>query len=1139
MHTATRKQHHRKMLRISQYSHRKRYHYRAFVEDYPSDDSVKKQQPGYDDGDDKNNDDDGEDDGDNEIQTNPQPRRLQRFLNLAISTNRTFEPKRTNKMSLEEVMGLEGDSYVDVHESNPKRETTVSARNMNNNNNNNSKHSTSAEVVTTAVVLELTEQELQRNRTFMTIVHFVLTYPRWSLSLFLFLAASCAGQGGGGGRGVIVCPTVQQAVQEPIHNVLALVALESQAYLDCVGHASLDQYSPPPPYASVDKHRLQFIADRQWQVSLDQHEHNQWQLQHNVTVMVQACRHETTQAQRALTQWWYQQQEQQDPVSIALGSVPWIDNDINSSRCTAQDREILIATGYENGGSGGDFHRDEKETAQQRIVALTGDIEQELSAWRQRTIHTATALAQYAQNRSTYDYDYFVGLQLTTAMQILQDWNVKVTHALQMMDLPPTTTITLPEQDLLEQLRALMQGIWTLLDEARVRLEIMQTRLESFHVSIQAFRVSYQDVYERLAMALNFVQDFVPPSVPLPSFLDLSNIPRVEVLLPYPVWALPQFHPPTLPDVNVEAFLSSIVQLLNTAVRNVVLLDEPVGEIFLTLAEELLEALHNLFQLQDYNPPMYRSNNDGSNSDGSNSDGMNHDLEVMEQTNQESQQLISELLQEALFSSQTAATYWEEQIQDQGSGTLDSIASSTEAMADTSMGGSSRFPNLPEFGNATSFEYLEPIFPSFTVPEFLQVLFSFIFVHQWLLEIIVHLIRIIQLKHKYEKNATPDLPEIDLVAEDGDEEHASYYNESSWALLRLAFLEHLLLTPWMMVGLLLLPIALLGVFVWFPHVEQSCLDTRNGTFVARNIFAPILINHASVAGNAQYAKAEFQCRRKQRTLCSQRFLESDHLYQSDGRNLQALVLDYNDSMAARDRFPRCLNLTELDHSFATACCGLEGYSNTNDDKCIGTGIPALCPIDNNTVPPSAFEPIGRMMGSLDEDETRMTCWKSGWWEEVLVDSRFDCTNLLEESLCGSTACTGVNSARIVEAIVEADCEVELFIVKCCVLVLVALYHGVVVNLISSLAFNGVKRLRWRSLKPHGIQFRTHVAETDGTLVKGNDPQERLDRIQTALHRFQQVGQVQSTLSVILFLAWLVSFLVLRQQMKQRLFLSEF
>ena len=1021
-----------------------------------------------------------------------------------------------------------------------------------------------AEMVTTSVLVELTEEQVRRNRTFMTVVHFLLTYPRWSFSLFLLLAA------GGGG---MEWPTLNEAVQIPMANVQALVRMESQAYYQCAVHTfqQLETLSHEEEPSAQTTHAhdssgpssswLHQVANRAWQTSLDRRRYNRETiLQNQVMPMVQTCHQDMQQAQQAFTQWYLLQSEQppnSDENSVPRNTVPipWIntitnitntnntDASFDSLVCTAQDQELLIGLSGNGSGHRGALWRAQEQEAQR--MALTNQLHDELVAWRSRTLILATRLSDYAQNRSSYDYHYFVGAKVARALQLLQEWQVKMGQLLYDHNLALVWD-DMWEPDVLAQLDMLLQTrVLNVLQDAKVRIDILETRLKSFYISLEAFRVHYQDVIERLKLSSAFVKDFLPPSVSLPSYMDLSNIPIVQGLLPTPVYALPQFDVATVPTVDLDALVHSIVHLLNrTMVHKVGLWQQQVNLSFQSLFQELLTTLEDLFTLQDYDPPKYQNDEERSNNET-----MNEDLDRMDQENQEAQERILQLLQEAIMVTE-ATTDWNEQVH-QGHQALDGTASNLEQITK----GTSEpngFPTLEGGANTTSFDYLEPSFPTFSVPPVLELVFAIMFAHQWLVEIIIQFIRIVRLKQKYERNATPDLPEIDLVTEEDEESDSgeelegqpqAYYKDSSWSFIRLALLEHLFLTPWMMIGLFLLPFALLGVFFWFPHVKQSCIESRDGTFVARNMIAPILINKANVAGNAHYTRAEFQCRRLQRNLCSVWFHESEQLYRSDWATLQRVVKTYNESMIVGDRLGRCLDVSFLDHAFSEACCGLEGYSGSSHDaqqafegmSCQGPGIPELCPIDNVTLPPSAFPPIGQLLGRGGEETALASCWPSGWWEDLLVDSRFDCTELLDDSLCGGQSCSGVNSDRILEATIEADCQVELYVVKCCVLVLLALYHGVMVNLITSLAFNGVKRIRWRKLKPNGIKFRTHVDEADGELVKGSDPQDRLDRIQLALRRFQRVGQIQIVLSVVLFVAWLVSFLVLRWQVHQRLF----
>mmetsp|Transcript_11650 Transcript_11650/g.23890 ORF Transcript_11650/g.23890 Transcript_11650/m.23890 type:complete len:193 (-) Transcript_11650:222-800(-) len=180
-------------------------------------------------------------------------------------------------------------------------------------------------------------------------------------------------------------------------------------------------------------------------------------------------------------------------------------------------------------------------------------------------------------------------------------------------------------------------------------------------------------------------------------------------------------------------------------------------------------------------------------------------------------------------------------------------------------------------------------------------------------------------------------------------------------------------------------------------------------------------------------------------------------------------------------------------------------------------MPSFCPIDNRTIPASAFQPVGVLL----TEETCPSELKTPW---ALDDSRFNCSELRD--VCSSRSCSGIDHSRLENTTIETDCDIETYIIKCCALVLLALYHGIMVNLISSLAFNGVKHLRWRNLRPDGIKFRTNVDE-DGKLIKGNCQLDRSFQIKAALRRFELLGEVQLALSVAMFTIWFLSFFVLR------------
>jgi len=213
---------------------------------------------------------------------------------------------------------------------------------------------------------------------------------------------------------------------------------------------------------------------------------------------------------------------------------------------------------------------------------------------------------------------------------------------------------------------------------------------------------------------------------------------------------------------------------------------------------------------------------------------------------------------------------------------------------------------------------------------------------------------------------------------------------------------------------------------------------------------------------------------------------------------------------------RCIRSDLLDSQFEMSCCGLEGYGS--DCVEFQPQPTDLCPIDNTSLPPASFRPVGEYFANP-------ACNNSTSRTEQLEDSRFNCSVLQE--ICTAVPCSGVDSDLLRSLSIEADCQVEVYIIRCCLLVLLALYHAIMVNLFSTLALSSIKHLRWRSLQPDGIKFRTQMTP-DGVLVKGASRDERAERVAVAMRRFELTGWVQLALAVAIFIFWFISFFVLRR-----------
>ena len=885
------------------------------------------------------------------------------------------------------------------------------------------------EVLTTTLVVELSEEDLKRNRTYMTIAHFVLTYPRWSFSLFLLLASmSLPGN----------LPSVDDAITEPIRNLKALVKTEAMAHQDCVNHA----------FQSARK-ILNETAEAEWNRTRQIHTRNQELIHGEASKVALSCLSAEYTAHRALNQWHQLSSKH---------SVPWLEGNstVAGPPCSADDKSHVLEQLY--------------DTRVSRVILLRQQVDQLLHSWRIQNMEIARGLARYAQNRSDYDYNYFVGIKFQAILENLKKLQIDIG------DIPVPS---ISEQDLLREINGILQNLVNVMQEAKARIEILTSRLEMFHSSIHKFEIHYTDVYLRLQMASDFVKDFLPSTIALPSYLSMDSVPKVDILMP-PIFEVPTFDY-EFPGVELNDLVASLVEALRRITTE--MMDE-MGIAFQLQLQLFLKSMHTLVSLEDYHPPEFsgRSSND-----------IDQELEFMEQSNEDLQNSIDHYMVDAMNG--------------------DHLDASESLLQNVSLPFGLKAPNFSDgdIGSNLTLPYLQPSFPEFSIPDALRNLLSFIISNQWILELAIQFFRIVRLKRKYEQNASPDLPEIDLVAHDNEE---ASFERSNWSLIPAALLQHLL-TPWMILGLLFLPIAFFSATIWFPHVKRSCIDTRNGTFLAKEMIAPILINKASFVGAGLHDLQERKCRRLQHETCVARMFESDRIHRENLFSMQSLSSKYMDTQKNRDTFRRCLDLEKLDTQFEDACCGLEGYS----PLCTALGDPALCPIDNTTVPYAAFLPIG---SSIILSSGLCPANISHLWE--LEDGRFNCEEMT--GICNEESCPGVDSSRLRWAAIDTDCEVETYIVQCCFLVLVALYHGFMVNLITSLAFQGTKRLRWRNLRPEGLKFRTHVAE-DGRLVKGDSRQQRSHEIRQALKRFQAIGELQILLSVILSISWLITVFFLR------------
>jgi hypothetical protein len=110
--------------------------------------------------------------------------------------------------------------------------------------------------------------------------------------------------------------------------------------------------------------------------------------------------------------------------------------------------------------------------------------------------------------------------------------------------------------------------------------------------------------------------------------------------------------------------------------------------------------------------------------------------------------------------------------------------------------------------------------------------------------------------------------------------------------------------------------------------------------------------------------------------------------------------------------------------------------------------------------------------------------------------------------------------------IKSDCEVETYVIRCFLFVIVVLYHAVVINIFCTLVFKGTRQVMWRRLCPEGIKLRTYMTD-NGDLVRGGDKLDRSRRISVVIQRFETHGKLQLGLGIVVGLVWFISIFLIR------------
>jgi hypothetical protein len=401
---------------------------------------------------------------------------------------------------------------------------------------------------------ETKAKQINKARTHMTIIHFMMKVPKYSIGLFLFLASHTS-----------PLPTSRTAVREPIRRLQTLVELEAKSYRDCVER-----------FTRRSRRKLQEIATRDRATQVQLHAVND-KINLQAKEVAGTCGARTQKARDSLVRWT------EDGMDI-----PWVDivnKSITSdgSTCTAEKRnrtESLLGQDY----------------------ALAEDqVTDALNSYIHDSRHSLTLLHSYALERSAYDWNYFVGERIQPILDYLANQTLEVDG----MNVAFSVDLSVVER----KIRASLELLKRTIEETKRQIDILQAKLQELIASIKAFYKAYNIAFDRLVLGADFVVDLLPPGVKLPTFFDLSTLPTADFYLPTTSLSLPQFvlaydkiHL-MLDDAALEC-LRTLMDVLDESRRS-------AGEQLRGAVREVAEFILDLLRLEDYHPPRFQGSSQG------------------------------------------------------------------------------------------------------------------------------------------------------------------------------------------------------------------------------------------------------------------------------------------------------------------------------------------------------------------------------------------------------------------------------------------------------------------------------------------------------------------------------------------------
>ena len=527
-------------------------------------------------------------------------------------------------------------------------------------------------------------------------IHFYALRPAFSISLLIYLASlTTSGE-----------LTFHSGVVDPIRNLVSLVQMESNSYLECV------QQSAKRTTKRIDK------IVRESQQSVEELFDSNREMVRRAEKAASVCLRDTQKARGSLIQWredsmdipWMNIAEDDSNGTTTIDGPSSVSSKVKA--CTIQKRnqtERLL---------GQDFRLAEDQVSTALDEYMT-DSQSSLE-----NIH------DYAKERFEYDWDYFVMERMQPALDYLTENAVSI----QAIGINVDYNVTEIERLIHVQLQALQQE----LEEAKQYIDTLVAKLEDFRDSINKYYTNYSILYDRFVKAADTIYGFLPPGVPLPDVFDISDLNLADFFLPKTGLTWPELEL-EYADIHKKvqdatgACLATVIEILdNVQIQSVQGLRGAV--------QQISQALMEILELKNYDPPQFEGSRDGIFDITQELDF--HSLRGQEAINWTRQALVGLRVPTS---------------------TLENVTISEIETPDIS-----EFDYNFAEDTSTTFEMLTVLLPKLSFLEFVLDKVGFLANYAFILDILCGFFQWWRLSSMYERGAMPNMPEINYG--DGDKD---------------------------------------------------------------------------------------------------------------------------------------------------------------------------------------------------------------------------------------------------------------------------------------------------------------------------------------------------------------------------------